>query len=429
MTHTATATPYSDLLDEVRRAFRPGRRDGGSLSFGLEAEFIPVFAADGRRVPLRAGCGGPSPTRGSVDAVTLIRTAAGGGPWAEEAAPYGTPRFRVPGVGVVSFEPGGQVELSTDPFPSVGLLWAAAEPVLRALYQAADRLGIQLVARGMDPENCADDVPLFVAAARYRRQAAHYARVGPWGRRMMLNSAAVHLNLDLGGRPVRRWWAANALAPYLVALFANSSRCEGATSDFRSFRAEQWRHLDPGRTGVFAPDEDPAHQYTRFALEAPAFLLEEAAGTAGAPFRSHWEAGADREAWRDHLTTLFPEVRPRGYLELRSVDALPPCWLRVPLVVAGGLLYAPEALEAVLESLPAADGATLLRAGRLGMRDPAIAAGAARLFDLALEGAASLGEEVVDGASLELAREFRSRFVAAGLDPGCEDERSDPFTP
>ena len=349
----------------------------------------------------------------------LLRQAAEGTAWVEEISRHGVPQFRVPGTGIITFEPGGQLELSTEAFDAVDPLVAASRQVLQTLHVAADQLGIDLVARGMDPFNAADDASLCVTADRYRRQEAHYASLGPWGRRMMLQSAAIHVNLDLGGRPVRRWWAANRMVPYLIAIFANSSMVEGKESGFRSSRAEQWRHLDPSRTGAFGESEDPVSDYARFALDAPDFLASPE-GVPARAFRQHWEAGAGVQQWQAHLTTLFPEVRPRGYLELRSFDALPPWWIAVPLVISVGILYAPRALSAAADLFgdPTPEG--LLLAGRQGLGEPDIQRRATDLFELALQGASELGEQVVGGAALEEARAFRDRFVLAGEDPGHE---------
>lgn len=397
-------------------ATRGGERQ---LRVGLEVEFIPVRQTDGTRLPLTAH-------HGSLSATGVLQAAARRRGWAEDRSPYGTPLFRIPGTGAISFEPGGQIELSTAAFTSVDRLVAHTRAALEPLFHAAEGLGVRLVARGMDPHNRVDDVPLFVDAPRYRRQAAHYDRIGPWGRRMMLQSAALHVNLDLGGRPVRRWWAANAATPCLLALFANSPRCEGRDAGVRSCRAEQWRHLDPQRTGIFAAADDPAGAYTAFALEAPAFLLGEEDAPA-VPFRTHWETGAGVEEWEAHLTTLFPEVRPRGYLELRTPDTLPPRWLSVPLVISVGLLYDPGALLELTRLAPRPSTDLLRRAGRDGMTDPDVRALATTLFDLGLQGAEALGESVVGGRVLEVTREFRHRFVSRGLDPGHEEHEGDLF--
>jgi glutamate--cysteine ligase len=305
-------------------------------------------------------------------------------------------------------------------------LVCTADEVLRDLFDAAECLGIRLITRGIDPVGEPSAAPLLVSSTRYRKQSAHYETIGPWGRRMMRQSVALHVNLDLGGRPVRRWGVANRMAPLLTAIFANSPRFQGRETGHRSFRAHQWRHVDPSRTGVFTSGDRPVPAYTSFALGALDFLGAED-GARARPFREAWLRGTSLEAWRAHLSTLFPEVRPRGYLELRSLDALRPAWLPVPVVLAVGALYDPAALSELETLLPEPSEESLEAAGRVGVRDAAVRERAADLFDVALAGARRLGNDVVGGRALEITQAFRVRFLDRGEDPGDEADTVDPF--
>src|SRR5206468_4087785 len=135
------------------------------------------------------------------------------------------------------------------------------------------------------------------------------------------------------------WNVANTIAPLLVATFANSPSRAASTLAQRSHRSAIWRALDPSRTAVFAPSTDPVPAYLDFALNADSFLLGDA-GAAARSFGAWWSDGATTEDFARHLTTLFPDVRPRGeYLELRSVDALPARWAIVPLAVAWASMH------------------------------------------------------------------------------------------
>jgi glutamate--cysteine ligase len=244
---------------------------------------------------------------------------------------------------------------------------------------------------------------------------------------MMRQTAALHLNLDLGLAPPVRWRAAARLAPLLTAIFANSPQAEGSPTGHRSTRQRQWRALDPSRTGLPATGVDPCGgdeaihaEYLAFALEAGAFLLGPE-GAPARPFRAWLGTGAGLDDWRRHLTTLFPEVRPRGYLELRSVDALPLRWYGAPLALAVGVLYAPDGPEAAIACLPEPTPDQLDRAGRLGLADADLAAAAGVALDLAEAGLARL-------AGVERAHDtlctFRRAFTDRGLDPG-HDERAE----
>lgn len=389
----------------------------------MEAELIPVDA-EGRRVGIEPDAEGRRP-----GLLPLVRRAAERAGGTLRRDPYGSHCAELPGVGVLTFEPGGQLELATRPFTSVHGLVDAAHGVLGPLLRDGGDRGIRFLTRGMDRAHASEEIPLVLDAERYRKQRAHYDRIGPWGAAMMLRSAGLHVNVDLGGRPVRRWWLANRLAPVLTALFANSPGGPDADGgERRSDRAEQWRHLDPCRTGLFGQDDDAPGAYLRFALGAADFLGA-AEGEPALPFREAWERGADLARWRAHLTTLFPEVRPRGYLEIRSVDALRPAWYAVPLVVAVGLLYHPDGLVRGEELLPPADEALLRRAGREGVRDPGVRDLALETLDVALTGARALGSDVADGPTLERVEEFRRRFPHAWRDPGDEPDGLDPFVP
>ncbi|HEY6948773.1 MAG TPA: hypothetical protein VI297_08155, partial [Gemmatimonadales bacterium] len=136
------------------------------------------------------------------------------------------------------------------------------------------------------------------------------------------------------------------------------------------------------------------------------------------PFEA-WLARANPtlEEWEAHLGTLFPEVRPRGRLELRSADAVDPAWYAAPLVFTAGLAYEPRALRAALELLPSADLGLLERAGRLGLGDPAIARTAVDLFELALGGCAALGPRFLHPAHLEEARAYFDHYTRLGRSP------------
>jgi glutamate--cysteine ligase len=379
----------------------------------MEAEVIPLGRASGRPCPVE-----PDPDDAATPASgpVLRRLAAEHG-WRGGRSGAGAPAFTLPGGGALSFEPGGQLEYSTPPAPTIGALLDDLEAVLVPLAARAEAEGIRLLARGMDPCTPVHATRLHVHGERYVRMTAHYDRAGPAGRRMMRQTAALHLNLDLGARPRERWWLANALAPLLTALFANSPRVEGVDSGHRSARAHQWRLLDPARTGVRGRGPDPERDYLEFALDAPAFLLGPADEPAR-PFRDELDRGAGASDWERHLSTLFPEVRPRGYLELRCLDALPLRWQGAPVALAAGLLYDDRVAACAREALPPGDTDLVERAGRLGLADPDIAGWATTALDLAEEGLARL-EGSPTGPGGRALRAFRRAVTDRGLDPGA----------
>lgn len=376
---------------------------------GAEAEFIPVETTTWRRCPIEGdGCCATLP---------FLRRHGGRHGWTETRTAKGTPCFSLPGGGTLTFEPGGQLEYSSPPCRSPSALLALLRSVVLPLRAAAANEGIALLAVGIDPANGIEGAPLFLRTRRYERMAEYLARRGPAGARMMRQTAAFQVALDLDDEPWLRWRVLNAAAPYVVAIFANSSAYAGKETGCRSVRAGVWRALDPARTGLPFGTRAPVETYLDFALGAPAILLPTVHGE-HLPF-GEWLTRAEPTLaeWHDHLTTLFPEVRPRGHFELRSADAVAPQWYAAPLAVAVGLTYEPRALRAAADLLGAPDLGLLDRAGRLGLRDPALASTAADLVRIALDGCAGLGPGYFHPSDLEQASVFFDRYTRRGRCP------------
>jgi glutamate--cysteine ligase len=130
--------------------------------------------------------------------------------------------------------------------------------------------------------------------------------------------------------------------------------------------------------------------------------------------------GASLDDWCLHLSTLFPEVRPRGYYELRSADVVSPEWYAAPLSFVAGLVYHRPNLEAAADVLGSPDPDLLVRAGRDGLADPSLRATASTLCDMALEGCRALGTAFVEPTDLERAAEYFDRYTRRGLSPADE---------
>jgi glutamate--cysteine ligase len=373
----------------------------------MEIELIPVHCGAGDVVY-------PDAPAGSGEVLTQVSARLG---WRSGVSPGGVPLFEIPGGGAFSFEPGGQVEFSSAVHDSIDALCSTIEQALAPVLKGFGDRGIEAVTRGIDPRNPAESARLVLDSERYTRMARHLDQYGLAGRRMMRQTAAIHLNVELGPRPFERWELANRLAPYLVGIFANSSIYEGADSGFRSFRAQQWRELDPTRSGLVLGD-DPVESYVDFALKAPVLFLG-GDDEVRRPL-SDWltEGDVDGEVWRRHLSTLFPEVRARGYLELRGIDALRPSDYAAPAVLVSGLLYDERASGEAAELLPPASLDSLAQAGRTGVCDPAFRSVATELWRIGLEGARRL-KHFVGLRSLGVAERFYRDYTAEGLDPAA----------
>ena len=384
----------------------------GSLTprrIGAEVEFIPVESLSGRRCPIEA--------EGALATLPFLRRYGLRQGWHEGCTSKGTPCFSSPIGGSLTFEPGGQLEYSSPPCRSASTLLALLRAVVLPLRAAAAGEGIDLLPVGIDPINPAEKAPLLIHAKRYERMAEYLGRRGPAGARMMRQTAAFQVSLDFDDEPWLRWRVLNAATPYVIAIFANSPIYAGERTDYQSTRAQVCRTLDPTRTGIPYDERDPVGAYLEFALTAPAILYPAIEGE-HRPF-GEWLARANPtpDEWQDHLSTLFPEVRPRGHLELRSADSIAPHWYAAPLALTAGILYDPAALRATADLLGTPDLGLLERAGRCGLHDPAIARMAADLFEVALQGCRGLGPRYFHPSDLEQATAFFERYTRRGRSP------------
>lgn len=336
----------ASLTALVEPLFRPAAAPRARGAIGAELELIPVHVATHRRALPTAGARG----HGTVE---LIRLAAGRHGWHEAIDTYGAPSWDI-GTGVnrgrITYEPGGQIEISSPVFEAPDALIAFLAEIVVQLREAARSHGIELLALGVDPFNPIDDVPLVLLAPRYERMTAHFERVGPSGIRMMRQTASLQLNVELGPTPLERWRLLNALAPYLTAAFATSHAYAGETTPYASYRAHLWQTLDPSRTGLPYDAADPVGAYTRFATTASRILHDDAA----------------------HLTTLFPEVRPRGYYELRSLDAMEPDAAARVIRLVHTLVTDDDRARAALDIVGEPDPTLLATAAHDGMHDATI---------------------------------------------------------
>ena len=252
----------------------------------------------------------------------------------------------------MTLEPGGQIEYSTSPHDTATGALEDAGCFERLLIEEGEKVGLIFPIEGFN-RHLGSEVPrLVVRKPRYIVMDRHFDRIGPYGRMMMRQTCATQINLDFGPPDVavERWRLANLAAPALNALFANSPRDHGGER-YRSFRYEIWRNTDPCRTDLpydRVASDDPVALYLRFALDATVLVIADPTDGFRAPsrpmtFREWMSDGEptfpDMEDWRTHLTTLFPDVRPRGFIEIRSIDALAGAERRVAVELVSGLIY------------------------------------------------------------------------------------------
>jgi len=316
----------------------------------------------------------------------------------------------LPSGGMLTTEPGGQLELSSAPAGSLGECVTTVRQEMSTLRDAVGRAGLCLQGYGYDPIRPPRRV---LDLPRYAAMEEFFDRSGPWGRQMMCNTASVQVCLDAGqdtaatGGYRWRWRLAHQIGPVLVAAFANSPLRQGRPSGWRSTRQEVWAHLDPGRTQPPPDgDRDPRDTYADYALDAELMVVRREGSPSwnappGLTFRGWLRGQGERRPTLDdltyHLSTLFPPVRPQGHLELRMIDAQPgdDGWV-VPAAVAWALFEDPQAAEtamAAAEPLVARNGQhgpngtsvgnPWLRAAREGPVDPEIARASQQCFEAA----------------------------------------------
>jgi glutamate--cysteine ligase len=354
--------------------------------------------------------------------------------WAELSAVIaGLPPL--PGGSAVTVEPGGAVELSgppaDGPLPAIAAM-TADRAVLRDAFA---RAGLGLVLLGADPLRPAERVnpgPRYAAMETF----FHADHTGAAGAAMMTSTASVQINLDAGpqGGWAERVRLAHALGPTMVAVAANSPLLGGKFCGWRSARQRVWSQLDSARCGpvLGARGDDPASDWARYALKAPVMLLttpQVVPVTQWVPF-AEWADGrvmlGDRrptEADLDyHLTTLFPPVRPRGWLEIRYLDSVPDAVWPAVVFTLVTLLDDPAAADVAAEvTEPVATAWD--RAAHLGLGDLRLQRAAVRCVQAAAERAPAELEESMQRLmrSVEQGRapadDFADRVVAHGIAP------------
>jgi len=304
----------------------------------------------------------------------------------------------LPGGSAVSVEPGGAVELSGPPANNAAAAVEAMsrdQTIVRSVIADA---GLGLVLLGADPLRPAMRVN---PGARYRAMEQFFAATGTGaaGAAMMTSTAAIQVNLDAG--PRAGWPArvalAHALGPTMIAVAANSPLLGGKFSGWVSTRQRVWSQLDSARCGpiLATGGVDPATDWARYALRAPVMMVRQHSTavpvTRRVPFADWADGrillGGRRPSIADleyHLSTLFPPVRPRGWLEIRYLDAVPDAiWPAVVFTLAT-LLDDPGAADIAAEAVePVA--AAWDTAARVGLGDRRLYAAANRCVAAAAE--------------------------------------------
>jgi glutamate--cysteine ligase len=296
-----------------------------------------------------------------------------------------SPAAALPAGGLVTVEPGGQLEISSAPSASVAALIDAMHRDVAYLQALLEPTGFILSGLAADPHRPPHRI---LHTPRYDAMAAAFDAVGPAGRAMMCSTAATQVCVDLGSAEGAgdRWRAAHYLGPVLLAAFANSPRISSDLPTSVSNRMASWWQLDPHRT--LPPHSLELTGYIERALDTQVLARRRSRGSwhVQQPLTlRQWISSAEPVTTADidlHLSMIFPPVRPQGYLELRYLDAQPVGEWIAPLSLIATLFATPEGIEEVLQCC--AEGSRRWReATEVGLADPVLRDCASALLAIA----------------------------------------------
>jgi len=263
--------------------------------------------------------------------------------------------------GTISLEPAGQFELSGAALENLHQTCAEAGRHLAQCKSVGEKLGIGFLGLGMWPDKARSDLPVM-PKGRYAIMLNYMPKVGGLGLDMMLRTCTIQTNLDYSSEAdmVKKFRVGLALQPVATALFANSPFTEGKPNGYLSYRSHIWEDTDPDRTGMLPfvfEDGFGYERYCDYALDVPMYFVfrdGKYIDAAGESFRAFLDGKLPQlpgekphiDDFIDHLSTIFPEVRLKSFLEMRGADGGP--WSRICALPAlwVGLLYDDQALDA-----------------------------------------------------------------------------------
>lgn len=341
--------PLIESRDMLVAPMQKGEKPASAWRIGTEHEKF-VYRTDDRRAPSYTESGG-------IRDLLMALTEYGWSPIME-----GDNVIAMSGPdGAVSLEPAGQLELSGAPLENLHQTCAETGRHLAQVKTIGDRLGLGYLGLGLWPDKTREELPIM-PKGRYEIMLRHMPRVGSMGLDMMLRTCTIQTNLDYSSEAdmVQKFRVSLALQPLATALFANSPFTDGKPNGFLSYRSHIWSDTDPGRTGMLPfvfEDGFGYERYADYALDVPMYFVYrdgQYIDAAGQSFRDFLDGKLPalpgekptEKDWEDHLSTAFPEVRMKSFLEMRGADGGP--WNRICALPAlwVGLLYDDGALDA-----------------------------------------------------------------------------------
>jgi len=315
--------------DELVAWLEAGCRPPSEFRIGTEHEKFPFRRADLSPVEYE----GPAGIRALLEG---MRGLLGWEPIFDGTEIIGL--YDVTGGGAISLEPGGQFELSGAPLDNVHQTCSELYAHLAQVKEVAEPLGLGFLGLGMSPRWTRAETPVM-PKRRYEIMTRYMPKVGSRGLDMMYRTSTVQANLDFSSEAdmVMKMRVGLALQPIATALFANSPFTEGKANGFLSMRSEIWKDTDNDRAGMlpFAfEDGFGFERYVDYALDVPMYFVKRGDvyhDVAGASFRDLMQGKLAQlpgelpavSDWTNHLSTIFPEVRLKRFLEMRGADGGP----------------------------------------------------------------------------------------------------------
>jgi glutamate--cysteine ligase len=355
MARDVTDTTPIASRDALVEWLAAGCKEGQApLRIGTEHEKIPFYADT--RGPVPYECVGGRCGVGRL--LEGVREATGWEPIMDRDALIGL--AQTDGGGAISIEPGGQFELSGAPLTDIHATSAELDAHLSALAGVANSLGVQFLDLGASPRWSRAQTPAM-PKQRYRIMAAYMPKVGTRGLDMMFRTATIQANLDFVSEAdmVEKMRVGVALQPLVTALFANSPFLDGAPTGRLSQRSWIWLDTDADRTGMLPfvfEDGFGFERYVDYAIDVPMYFVKRGDvyhDVAGASFRDLLDGRLPQlpgeravlSDWANHLSTIFPEVRLKTYLEMRGADGGPRAHMTALPALFAGLFYDSVALD------------------------------------------------------------------------------------
>ena len=423
---------YKYLIEDL---FSVKREKKAKKAFGLEIEMFPFFVLE------KSG-------HQSLERSSLERSKQALEPYFEKNGwlkTEATSSVYRKDQAQFSFEPGGQIEYSSSPRESLADLNQEILSIQKDLKDVLASHSIVLFQTGHDPKTPIENLRVFLKEDRYEIMASHFESIdNSLGKSMMLQTSAIQVCLDLDHDPeIRRkqYLLSQAISPFACALFSNSPYKNEERISFDSYRSQIWLMTDKTRTGLTLPkgkkiseitEEDYIQAYLEFSLGAKLLFYKQKSSILKAPkgftFQK-WMDDSTKEAptiedFKKALSTLFPEVRPKGFLEIRSVDAQDFPFQMVPLVFYTGLLYSEKSLCEAFDLLGTSYEEILedRKRSAYGLSSTRFQSIAKKLMELALRGfdekASSFDGEIL----LEEAHKFYELYTKNGKTPASEYE-------